>query len=366
MYEFLDRRYALALYDVCEKRGTLEQTLEDLSIIIESMETGDELIKIIEHPQIHRAAKKEIFTKLFKDQVSEELLDFLILLIEKDRILYLKEKYNQMRLIYFERHNMIEAEVRTAVKLSDEQKLGLKEKLEKKYNKEIVISEKVDKNLLGGMFIKVGDDVIDGTVRNRFETMKGLMEEKRKDKVYLEDKSKVLTGVVKTVNPLTEIQRKNLITNLEKFYERKFVIEEVLDSSILGGIHVTVGEDVIDATIKGKLINFKHRGILFKGPLSDRSFEELDESVDEQQKLRNYDNKKKTIEAEVRTATSLNDSQRKDLEKKLSEFYSVNVVIREVIDENILGGVYIKIGEDIIDGTVKGKIKSMRQSVHLN
>ncbi|GAA0121288.1 MAG: F0F1 ATP synthase subunit delta [Clostridium argentinense] len=364
MYEFLDRRYALALYDVCEKNGTLEQTLEDLSIIVESMETSDELIKIIEHPQIHRAAKKEIFINLFKDQVSQELLDFLILLIDKDRILYLKEKYNQMRLIYFERHNMLEVDVRSAVKLSEEQKSSLKEKLEKKYNKEIIISEKVDKSLLGGMFIKVGDDVIDGTVRNRVEVMKGLMEEKRKDKVYEEDKFKILTAVVKTVNPLTEIQKENLITNLKEFYNREFIIKEVIDSSILGGIHITVGEDIIDATVKGKLIGFKQRGSLSKDPLLNKSFEELNENIDEQQKLRKYDNKKKIIEAEVRTATPLNHTQKEDLEKRLSEFYSSNVVIREVIDKNILGGVYIKIGEDIIDGTVKGKMKNLKRSVH--
>ena len=74
--------------------------------------------------------------------------------------------------------------------------------------------------------------------------------------------------------------------------------------------------------------------------------------------------RKKIIEAEVRTATPLNHTQKEDLEKRLSEFYSSNVVIREVIDKNILGGVYIKIGEDIIDGTVKGKMKNLKRSVH--
>lgn len=269
MYEFLDRRYAQALYDVCEKAGNVEQTLEDLSVIVESMETGDELRKIIEHPQIHRPEKKKIITNLFKDQVSPELLDFLILLIEKDRFLYLKEKYNQLRLIYLEHHNTVEVEIRSARPLSDAQKKSLKEKLEKKYNKEIIFSEKVDKSLIGGMFIKVGDDVIDGTIKSRIEAMKGIMENKQDTNLYKEEEEKPLLAKITTIQPLTEDQKEDIIIKLENFYDRKFVIEEKIDKGILGGIHIVVGDDVIDATIKGKLIELGRINFSSKDNLID-------------------------------------------------------------------------------------------------
>ncbi|MGL4730199.1 MAG: F0F1 ATP synthase subunit delta [Clostridium sp.] len=256
MYEFLDRRYAQALYDVCEKNNILEETLEDLKSIVESMEECEELRKIIEHPQIHRPEKKAIFKKLFKDEVSEELLSFLILLIDKDRILYLKEKYNQFRLIYFERHNMVEVLVRTAIPLTDEQRNTLKEKLENKYKKEIILSEKVDESLLGGMIIKVGDDVIDGTVKSRISAMKQLMNDKQDIKINVEDE-KPLIAKVKSVQPLTEEQKKQIIEKLKSYYDREFIIEETIDKSILGGVHITVGDDIIDVTVKGKLIELR-------------------------------------------------------------------------------------------------------------
>ncbi|GAA0125873.1 MULTISPECIES: F0F1 ATP synthase subunit delta [Clostridium] len=257
MYEFLDRRYAQALYDVCEKAGILEETLEDLNSIVESMEQSEELMKIIEHPQIHRAEKKAIFKRLFEDQVSPELLGFLILLIDKDRILYLKEKYNQFRLIYFERHNMLEAKVKTTIPLIDEQREALKVKLKNKYKKDIILLEEIDESLLGGMVVKIGDDVIDGSIKRRMESMKQLMQERKDIKVDVSEKFKPLVAKVKTVQPLNEEQKEQIIKKLKNYYNREFIIEESIDKKILGGVYITVGDDVIDVTVKGKLIELR-------------------------------------------------------------------------------------------------------------
>ena len=49
------------------------------------------------------------------------------------------------------------------------------DKLEKKYNKKIIISTKVDKSVLGGVYVRVGNDVIDGTVKSKLDELKDLM-----------------------------------------------------------------------------------------------------------------------------------------------------------------------------------------------
>ena len=51
----------------------------------------------------------------------------------------------------------------------------LKKKLEDKYNKKIIITAEVDKSLLGGVYVRVGNDVIDGSVKSKLEEMKDLM-----------------------------------------------------------------------------------------------------------------------------------------------------------------------------------------------
>ena len=99
MYEYLDRRYVLAIYEVAEKKGKVDQYLKDLHEICDLIDNNKDFYEVIRHPQINTRKKKQIFVNVFKGKIDEELLSFIIILIEKDRILYLREKLNQMEKI---------------------------------------------------------------------------------------------------------------------------------------------------------------------------------------------------------------------------------------------------------------------------
>ena len=103
MYEYLDRRYALALYKVAEEKNKVEEYLEDLRKICDIIDNNKEFYEVIKYPQISTKQKKKIFTDIFKGKIDEELLSFLLILIEKGRILYVREKLNQMEQIHLER-----------------------------------------------------------------------------------------------------------------------------------------------------------------------------------------------------------------------------------------------------------------------
>ena len=62
-----------------------------------------------------------------------------------------------------------------AVPMLDSEKEALKQKLEDKYNKNIIMTTQVDKSILGGVFVRVGNDVIDGTIRSKLDEMKEIM-----------------------------------------------------------------------------------------------------------------------------------------------------------------------------------------------
>lgn len=175
MYEYLDRRYSLALYEVAEKKGKIEEYRRDLKEIIDMIYGNEELLQLIKHPQISTYKKKKVFIKIFKGKIDEDLLSFLLILIEKGRILYLKEKQKQLEKIYFEKHNMLRAHIKTVIPLEEEDRKNLKEKLEKKYNKEIILKEEIDKSIIGGVYVRVGDDVIDGTIKSKLNEMKRIM-----------------------------------------------------------------------------------------------------------------------------------------------------------------------------------------------
>lgn len=175
MYEYLDKRYALALYEIAEKNNKVDEYIQDLKEICDLVESNNDFHQIIKHPQISTDKKKQLFTDLFKGKVDEELLSFLIILIEKNRIVHLKEKLDQMINIDLERKNTIRGLVKTAVPLLEEELEKLKNIFEKKYDKTILFKTEIDKSILGGVYVKVGNDIIDGTVVSKIYEMKELM-----------------------------------------------------------------------------------------------------------------------------------------------------------------------------------------------
>lgn len=174
MYEYLDRRYALALYEVAENKGKVDEYLEFVDEVANLLKSNDELLQLIKHPKLSTSKKKELFKSIFEGKVEEELLSFLLLLIEKDRILQLSEILKEMRKVYLEKHKTVVAQVKTVVPLNEEEKSELIDKLQKKYGKTVLLNEEVDKSILGGVYLRVGNDVIDGTIKSKFEEIRSL------------------------------------------------------------------------------------------------------------------------------------------------------------------------------------------------
>lgn len=175
MYEYLDKRYALALYEIAEEKGKVEEYIEQFKMICDIVDENHDFREVIKHPQISTVKKKEVFTNIFKDKIDEDILSFLLILIEKNRIMFLSEKLKEMEKIYLERKNTLRATVTTAVPMLDEEKESLKSKLQEQYNKTIIMQNIVDKGILGGVYVRVGNDVIDGTVKSRLQEMKDII-----------------------------------------------------------------------------------------------------------------------------------------------------------------------------------------------
>lgn len=175
MYEYLDKRYALALYKVAEEKGKVEEYLNDLREIVSLMKEDVEFQEVIKHPEISTSRKKKIFINIFKGKIDEDLLSFLLILIEKDRILFTEEKLKEMEKIHLERNNTLLVEVKTVVPLKDSERDNLRIKLCNMYDKKIIFDEKLDKSIIGGVYIRVGDDIIDGTIKNKLQEMKKIM-----------------------------------------------------------------------------------------------------------------------------------------------------------------------------------------------
>lgn len=175
MHAFLDKRYALALYEIADKKGKLEEFIEDLKAISRIIDETQDFKRLLENPKISKREKKKIFEDMFKDKTYVEIISFIGLLIEKGRLLELDSIIEQFHLIYLDRHSMIEGYVKSVIPLTDDEYDRLLEKLEKKYNKKVILRAEIDKDILGGLYVKVGNEIIDGSLAGKYQAIKSVM-----------------------------------------------------------------------------------------------------------------------------------------------------------------------------------------------
>lgn len=174
MYEYLDRRYALALYEVGEERGKAEDYLKELEEISDIIEANEDFLEVIKHPHLSTSKKQEMFENIFKGKVHNDILSFLLILIEKGRLLNLKEILREMKKIHLDRSRTVIAHIKTVVPLNEEDRTELTAKLQKKYNRNIILDEEIDASIIGGVYVRVGNDIIDGTIKSKFEDIRKL------------------------------------------------------------------------------------------------------------------------------------------------------------------------------------------------
>ena len=164
----LARPYAKAAF----QHALLTNTLNDWSIMLSNMTemvTNKEVNKIITNPNLTRVKRAEFFTatKLFDDKFN----NFINLVSENDRLTLIPqiaELYNQLKAQHNVEANVL---VTSASELDSSQKESLEKNLAKRFNKKININFEINKDLIGGIVIKNGDDVIDGSIKGQLKKL---------------------------------------------------------------------------------------------------------------------------------------------------------------------------------------------------
>ncbi|MCI8701900.1 MAG: F0F1 ATP synthase subunit delta [Turicibacter sp.] len=164
--------YAHALFDVAGDDKVLEDIKQDFGVICSLMKEQPQFMEILTLPKLSKDDKKNLIKNVFSKDASQILVNFLMVLIDKDRISLLNEimvAYNQL----VNQHlGILEGTVYSAVDLSKEQLTRLTYTFTKKLNKKIKLNVVIDPTLLGGYKVSLGDVVYDNSIKLQLKNLK--------------------------------------------------------------------------------------------------------------------------------------------------------------------------------------------------
>lgn len=171
------REYALALLESVGNDKGMQKIIDDLFKIKDLIKNSD-FIKDLANPIWSDKEKKETVKEIAqKIKLSKEMLNCLNLIIDYNRIREIPDILREFKQLYYAQKGIVEVNVETVQDLTKTQDKKLKENLQKRLNKEVVIEYKINPSILGGLTIEYGSNLIDNSINgklNRIEkAMKG-------------------------------------------------------------------------------------------------------------------------------------------------------------------------------------------------
>ncbi len=168
-------KYAQAIYEIATEKTMLDKVEQQLKLVEATIAGHDDLATLMYHPLVPAQAKKETINRVFDGDLDGFVHNFLLLLVDKRREPALPAIIREYIRLANEARNIAEAEVLTAKELSAEQLEALAAKLSQVTGKNIVLKTTIDQELLGGVVVKIGDKLIDGSVARQLKALKAAL-----------------------------------------------------------------------------------------------------------------------------------------------------------------------------------------------
>ena len=165
------RRYSKAIFEIAEEKKQVKEIYEMLNSAMVLYRTDKEFKNFILNPLIDNEQKKSVLNEIFGKDNSENL-NILLYILDKGRMNCIKYIVAEYLKIYYRKNRILDVKATFTKELTDEQKKKLINKLSQKTGKEINLEIKIDKDILGGGIIKIGDKIIDGSIRRELDNWK--------------------------------------------------------------------------------------------------------------------------------------------------------------------------------------------------
>ena len=168
MAKLVSKTYGDALFELALEENKIDSLQDEVEVVLVALAENQDLTKLMSHPKISKEEKVALMEDIFKGCVSDELCGLMHMLTEKGRFTEIDD------VLYFfldrvkEHKNIGTAYVSTAIELSDAQKKAVEKRLlETTKYVEFEMHYSVDTDLIGGMVIRIGDRVVDSSIKTK-------------------------------------------------------------------------------------------------------------------------------------------------------------------------------------------------------
>lgn len=168
MAKLVSKTYGDALFETCMEMGSLDQMYEEVKAVLEILKTDDDLNKFMNHPKVIKEDKIKVIEESFTGRVSRELVGLMTLVVGKGRYPEMASIFEYFIDLVKEEKKIGMVHVTTAFELKDSQRADVEDKIlaTTKYES-LEMDYVVDASLIGGMVIRIGDRVVDSSIKTQ-------------------------------------------------------------------------------------------------------------------------------------------------------------------------------------------------------
>ena len=167
--------YARSLFDVAREHGVVDEVHEQIDAFSDALEQNRDLRIYFFSPYFTSQEKKDGLAKVV-DGADEHFERFLELLAERHRLPFIHRIRHVYDELWAEEHKLLNVNVTSAVDLEEETLKEIGRRIEEQTGREVELAANVDPDVLGGLVIRVGNMVLDASVRRRLESLRRDME----------------------------------------------------------------------------------------------------------------------------------------------------------------------------------------------
>lgn len=166
----LARPYAAAVFNRSIETGTTEKWSKSLAFM-SAVLNDKEVSTVVANPKVSKERLSALMLDICQGQVNEEGANFLKLLVQNNRLTLAPTIAELFEALKAESEGYVDVEVTTAYAFSKEEKQSFTSSLEKTLSKKVHMNVTVDKSLIGGVLVRAGDRVIDGSIKGQLQQL---------------------------------------------------------------------------------------------------------------------------------------------------------------------------------------------------